>query len=142
VATFTIALLFAAIAASILKYRLYDIDRLISRTVTYGLAAGVLALVYATVAFALPQLIGWGDQSSLATAAGTLAAAGLFRPLTARLQAVMDRRFNRTRFDAELEVNSFVTDLSQRLNLPQMLDSVIGVVQRTVAPVRLTIWIR
>jgi MFS family permease len=142
VATFTIALLFAAIAASILKYRLYDIDRLISRTVTYGLAVGVLALVYATVAVALPQLIGWGDQSSLATAAGTLAAAGLFRPLTARLQAVMDRRFNRTRFDAELEVNSFVTDLSQRLNLPQMLDSVIGVVQRTVAPVRLTIWIR
>jgi hypothetical protein len=142
VATFAIAVLFVAIGAAILKYRLYDIDRLISRTVTYGLAAGVLALVYATVAVAVPQLVGWGDGSSLATAAGTLAVAGLFRPLTARLQKVVDRRFNRIRFDAEVEVNRFVADLGQRLNLPQVLESVVGVVQRTVAPAQLTIWIR
>jgi hypothetical protein len=142
IATFAIAVLFVAIGAAILKYRLYDINRLISRTVTYGLAAGVLALVYATVAVAVPQLVGWGDRSSLATAAGTLAVAGLFRPLTARLQKVVDRRFNRIRFDAEVEVNRFVANLGQRLNLPQVLESVVGVVQRTVAPARLTIWIR
>ncbi|MGH9895285.1 MAG: hypothetical protein ACREA0_25530, partial [bacterium] len=69
----------------ILKSRLYEIDRLISRTVGCTLVAGVLALVYATVAIALPQVVGWGDQSSVATAAGTLAVAGLFRPLTTRL---------------------------------------------------------
>lgn len=141
-ATISIALLFGAISTAILKYRLYAIDRLISRSVTYGLAAGVLALVYATVAIALPQLIGRGQQSSLTTAAATLAVAGLFRPLTSRLHRAVDRRFNRVRFDAQREVEGFTADLGRRVDLDGVVSTLSTVVSRTVAPNAIGVWIR
>lgn len=141
-ATLTTALLFVAIGAAILKYRLYDIDRLISRTISYGLTAGLLALIYATVAIALPQLFGFGNHSALATAAGTLAVAGLFRPVASRLHNLVDRRFNRVRFDAENEVKGLAADLGQRLDLSDVVGAMTSVVQRTVAPTALAVWIK
>ena len=126
--------MFGAISAAILKYRLYDLDRLISRSVTYGLAAGLLALVYGSVAIALPQLIGRGDQSSLTTAAATLAVAGLFRPLTSRLHRAVDRRFNRVRFNAQREVDGFAGRLGQGPELTGVVAAMNDVVSRTLAP--------
>ena len=140
--TLIVALLFVTIAAAILKYRLYDIDRLISRTLSYALVVGLLASVYAAVAVGLPQLIGLGGNSSLATAAGTLVVAALFRPVTKRLQLVMDRRFNRTRFDAEIEVEGLAEALGRRVDLEGVVASLHTVVARTVAPDAVGVWIR
>ena len=140
--TLAVGLLFVAIAAAILRYRLYDIERLISRTLSYTLVAGLMATVYALVAIALPQLLGLGDQSALATAGGTLAVAALFRPVATRLMLAMDRRFNRTRFDAQREVDGFTSTLGRRLELEGVLGSLSTVVTRTVAPVSVGIWIR
>ncbi len=140
--TLIVALLFVTIAAAILKYRLYDIDRLISRTLSYALVVGLLASVYAAVAVGLPQLIGLGGNSSLATAAGTLVVAALFRPVTKRLQLVMDRRFNRTRFDAEIEVEGLAEALGRRVDLEGVVASLHKVVARTVAPDAAGVWIR
>lgn len=140
--TLIVALLFVAIAAAILKYRLYDIERLMSRTLSYALVVGLLALVYAAVAVGLPQMFGWGNNSSLATAAGTLVVAALFRPLTRRLHQVMDRRFNRTRFDAQIEVDRFASSLGRRFDLEGVVTSLNSVVTRTVAPDAIEVWIR
>ena len=140
--TFTIALLFVAVAAAMLKYRLYDIERLISRTLSYALVVGLLAIVYAAVAVGLPQMFGWGNNSSLATAAGTLVVAALFRPATRRLHQIMDRRFNRTRFDAQIEVAGFASALGKRVDLEGVVTSLNSVVTRTVAPDAIGLWIR
>jgi hypothetical protein len=139
--TLTLALFFGAIAAAMLKYRLYDIERLISRTLSYALVVGLLAVVYAAVAVGLPQMFGWANNSSLATAAGTLAVAALFRPVTTRLHQVMDRRFNRTRFDAQIEMDGFASSLG-RLDLEGVVTSLNSVVTRTVAPDAIGVWIR
>jgi len=140
--TLTAALLFVAVAAAMLKYRLYDIERLISRTLSYALVVGLLALVYATVAVGLPPMFGWGNNSSLATAAGTLVVAALFRPVTRRLHQVMDRHFNRTRFDAQIEVDGFASSLGRRFELEGVVTSLNSVVTRTVAPDAIGVWIR
>jgi hypothetical protein len=134
--------LFVAIGMAILKYRLYDIDRLISRSVSYVLVAGLLAAVYATVAILVPQVIGLSGRSSLATAAGTLAVAGLFRPISSRLHRAVDRRFNRTRFNAEIEIRELATELGRRVDLVQVSAAVSSVVHRNLAPSSLGIWIR
>lgn len=140
--TLIVALLFVTIAAAILKYRLYDIDRLISRTLSYALVVGLLATVYTAVAVGLPQLVGLGNNSSLATAAGTLVVAALFRPVTKRLHLVMDRRFNRTRFDAQIEVEGMAEVLGSRIDLEGVVASLNKVVARTVAPDAVGVWIR
>ena len=133
-ATLAIALLFAAIGLAILKYRLYEIDRIISRTVSYSLVAGTMALIYAGVAVGLPQLVGRGESSPLATAAGTLAVAGLFRPLSRRLHSFVDHRFNRVRFDAQREVDGFAGRLGQDPDLAGVVAAMNDVVSRTLAP--------
>ena len=92
------AVLCLAIAAAILRYRLYDLDRVVSRTVAYGLLTVLLGLAYAGVVLGLGRLL--GRDSSLVVAAATLTVAAIFQPLRRRVQAAVDRRFNRRRNDA------------------------------------------
>jgi uncharacterized membrane protein YdcZ (DUF606 family) len=113
--------LFAAVAVAVLRYRLYEIDRLVSRTVSYALLTALLAGVYLGGVLLLAPVLGRG--SDLAVAAATLAAAALFAPARRRIQHVVDRRFNRARYDAEL----VVTRLRERLRHDVELDDVIAV---------------
>lgn len=131
-----------AIAVAILKYRLYDIDRLISRTVAYALVAGTLALVYATVTIGLPQILRLPFDSPLKVAAATLAAAALFQPLSRRLQALVDSRFNRSRYDAQQEINRFVSNLARTIDLDRMISETSAILRRTVQPDQVGVWIR
>ena len=125
---------------AVLRYRLYEIDRIISRTVTYAVVAGLLAGLYAAIVFGLTRFLpATGD---LAVAGSTLAVAGLFNPLRRRVQQLVDRRFNRSRYDAELLIDSFTTRLRSAVQLGDVLADVRGVLGRTVEPTSTMIWVR
>jgi hypothetical protein len=134
------AILSAAIGAAILRYRLYDLDRIISRTLAYGLLTLLLAGGYAVVALGLGQLL--GQDSSLAVAGATLAVAGAFQPLRRRIQAAVDRRFNRRRHDAARTIEAFSTRLRDQLDLDGLTAEVLGVVDQTMQPTRASLWLR
>jgi hypothetical protein len=126
--------------ASILRYRLYDLDRIISRTLAYGLLTVLLAGGYAVVALGLGRLL--GRDSSLAVAAATLAVAGLFQPARRRVQAVVDRRFNRRRYDAARTIQAFSGRLRQQVDLDSLSAELLAVVDQTVQPTRASLWLR
>jgi hypothetical protein len=111
----SLAVLPLAIGAAILRYRLYDLDRIISRTLGYGLLTVLLGGGYAAAVLGLGQLL--GRDSSLVVAAATLAAAALFRPARRRLQQAVDRRFNRRRHDAAQTIAAFSDRLHQQIDL-------------------------
>ena len=127
---------------AILKYRLYDIDRLINRTVTYGASVGVLAAVYGSVAIGVPQLLDLPGDSPLLVAIATLAAFALFRPATRWIQTVIDRRFNRARYDARREVEGFTTQLTHRVAMDEVIAVTTSLLNRTLQPDELGVWIR
>lgn len=129
-----------AMGVSILRYRLYDIDHLVSRTVTYGLLTGLLVAFYVGSVGAISQLTPSGN--SLAVAASTLAVAGIFQPLRQRLQGAVDRRFNRGRYDAERTVEAFSLRLRDEVDLDAMQTELLTVVQQTVQPVAIGLWLR
>ena len=118
---FSLALvcLFAAIAVAVLKYRLYDIDRVISRTVAYAIVTGVLAGVYAGLVLLATGV--FGVHAPVAVAAATLAAAALFSPVRRRVQRRVDRRFNRARYDADRAVAAFAAQLKDAVDLDTVL---------------------
>jgi hypothetical protein len=124
---------------AILKYRLYDIDRIISRTVAYAIITGVLVGVYAGLVLLATQVLGL--HSTVAVAAATLAAAALFTPLRRRVQRVVDRRFNRARYDAELIVAGFAARLKDTVDLDSVRDDLAGVVHRSLEPAHVSVWI-
>jgi hypothetical protein len=134
------AVLCLAIAAAILRYRLYDLDRIISRTLTYGLLTLLLAGGYAVVALALGQ--GLGQDSSLAVAGATLAVAGAFQPLRRRIQAAVDRRFNRRRHDAARIIEAFGTRLRDQVDLDVLHTELLVVVDQTMQPTLASLWLR
>ncbi len=129
-----------SIGVGVLKYRLYEIDRLISRTLSYGIVTGLLVGGYiAMVTFstrALPL------SSPLAVAASTLAAAALFAPLRSRVQRAVDRRFNRSRYDTEATIAGFKARLRTAIDLDQVQRELLGVVQGAVEPSQASVWIR
>ncbi len=129
-----------AIAVSILRYRLFDLDRLVSRTVSYALVAIVVATVYAVPVLIVPRFI--GGSSDLVVAGGTLAAAAAFSPARRRIQRLVDRRFNRARYDSEREIESFANRLRSALDLGEISTDLVRVVDSTVAPQRVGLWIR
>ena len=129
-----------SIALAILRYRLYDIDRIISRTVSYALVLGLLGLValglVSGFAFFLP------DDNPLVVAVSTLIVAALFNPLRKRVQQTVDRRFNRSRFDAERVVQGFANALQERVDPEGVVDGWLGVVSETMQPAAAGVWVR
>jgi hypothetical protein len=129
----------AAIGVAILKYRLYDIDRLISRTLAYAIVTGLLVGVYAGLVLLATQLL--HVHTPVAVAASTLAAAALFNPLRLRVQKMVDRRFNRARYDADQTVAAFAARLKDAVDLDSVRDDLATVVQQALEPAQLSVWI-
>jgi hypothetical protein len=135
-----VALLPLATGAAILRYRLYDLDRIISRTLAYGLLTVLLGLGYAGVVLGLGRLLPQG--SSLAVAAATLAVAALFQPLRRRVQAAVNRRFNRRRYDAARIIEAFAARLRDQVDLDALHTELLAVVDQTMQPTRASLWLR
>jgi hypothetical protein len=128
------------IGVGILKYRLYEIDRLVSRTLAYAILSGLLIGTFIGLVALTTDVLPF--SSSVGVAASTLAAAALFNPLRGRVQRVVDRRFNRARYDAEETVAAFAARLRDAVDLDAVQAELLEVVQRTVEPSHSTIWIR
>jgi hypothetical protein len=135
-----VALLPLATGAAILRYRLYDLDRIISRTVAYGLLTVLLGLGYAAVVLGLGRLV--GRDSSLVVAAATLAVAALFQPLRRRVQAVVDRRFNRRRYDAARTIAAFSAHLRDEVDLDTLRGELLSTIEQTMQPTGASLWLR
>jgi hypothetical protein len=134
-----LALLPLAISAAIARYRLYDLDRIISRTVAYGLLTVLLGGGYTLVVLGLGQLL--GRESSLVVAAATLAVAAVFQPARRRVQRVVDRRFNRHRYDAARTIDGFSSRLRQQVELDTLSSELLAVVVQTMQPTRTSLWL-
>jgi hypothetical protein len=135
---FGAAALPVSMGVAILRYRLYEIDRIISRTLAYAAVTGLLIGAYAGLVLLATH--GLGFSSSVAVAASTLAAAALFSPLRRRVQRVVDRRFNRARYDAELTVAAFAARLKEAVDLDSVRADLTTVVQQTLEPAHLSVW--
>jgi uncharacterized membrane protein len=133
-----LAALPVSIGVGILKYHLYDIDRLISRTLAYALVTGLLVGVYAGIVTLATGVLPF--SSPVGVAASTLAAAALFNPLRRRVQRIIDRRFNRARYDAQTIVAAFAARLKDAVDLDLVRDDLAGVVQQTLEPAHLSVW--
>jgi hypothetical protein len=125
---------------AILRYRLYEIDRIVSRTVTYSLVVSLLVGMWA----ALVTLIGQAlpIDNSVGVAAATLAAAAAFSPLRRRIQGWVDRRFNRTRFQSQVELDALSSRLRQVTDMESIRTDIEAVVGRTMQPASVGIWVR
>ena len=128
-----------SIGVGILKYRLYDIDKIISRTLAYAIVTGLLAGLYAGLVLLATQVL--RVHTPVAVAASTLAAAALFSPLRRRVQRVVDRRFNRTRYDADQTVAAFTARLKDAVDLDAIRDDLAGVVHQALEPAEVSVWI-
>jgi hypothetical protein len=133
-----------AVGAAILRYRLYDIDRLINRTLVYGLLTILLGGVYAGLVLTLGQLAGGigADPPSWAVAGATLAVAALFQPVRRRVQQAVDRRFNRRRYNAAKAVEAFSTRLRDEIDLDTLTAELLAVVDQTMQPTQASLWLR
>ena len=120
---------------------MYDIDRLVNRTLVYGLLTVLLGLGYAAGVVVLGQLSGQ-DRSSLIVAGATLGAAAVFQPLRRRIQGMVDRRFNRRRYDATRTVEAFGARLRDEVDLDMLSAELLSVVERTVQPTQAWLWLR
>ena len=128
-----------SIGTGILKYRLYDIDRIISRTLAYTLVTGLLVGVYAGLVLLATGVLGF--TSSVAVAAATLAAAALFSPVRRRVQHLVDRRFNRARYDADAAVAAFAARTSGAVALDELRADLLGVIGRALEPAHQALWL-
>jgi hypothetical protein len=129
-----------ATGAAILRYRLYDLDRIISRTLAYGLLTLLLGGGYAAVVLGLGQLL--GRDSPLVVAGATLAVAALFQPARRRIQATVDRRFNRRRHNTAKTIAAFGDRLHQQIDLDTLTVELLAVVDQTMQPTQLSLWLR
>jgi hypothetical protein len=138
-----VALLPPAAGAAILRYRLYEIDRIINRTLVYGLLTAILGLCYVAGSLLFVLVTGAGaDPPSWLVAAATLGAAAVFRPARRRIQAAVDRRFNRRRYDAAKTIEAFSARLRDELDLDTLSAEVLAVVDQTMEPTRASLWLR
>jgi hypothetical protein len=134
-----VALVPVAIGVAVLRYRLYDIDRVISRTVAYAIVTGLLAGIYAGLVLLATQVLGL--RTPVAVAAATLAAAALFSPVRRRVQHGVDRRFNRARYDADKTVAAFAARLNDAVDLDAVRADLTGVVHQALEPAHVSVWI-
>jgi hypothetical protein len=135
-----VVLLPVAVGAAVLRYRLFDLDRIISRTLAYGLLTVLLGLGYAGVVLGLGRLLPQG--SSLVVAAATLAVAAVFQPARRRIQAGVDRRFNRRRHDAARTIAAFNDRLRDEVDLEALTGELLAVVEQTMQPTTASLWLR
>jgi hypothetical protein len=138
--TLSFGALYTAVGVAVLRYRLYDIDRLLSRTLSYGLLTVLLGGGYAGLVLGLGQLL--GRDSSLAVAVATLAVAAVFQPARRRIQAAVDRRFNRRRYNAVRTIGAFSARLRDQLDLDTLSTELLGVVDQTMEPTWASLWLR
>jgi hypothetical protein len=134
----------AAIAVAILKYRLYDIDRIINRTLVYGLLTAILGLIYVGAVLILGQVFGGmtEDPPSWAVAGATLAVAALFQPARRRIQAVVDRRFNRRKYNTAKTIEAFSARLRDEVDLDTLSAELLAVAHQTMQPTMAVLWLR
>jgi hypothetical protein len=135
-----------SIAIAILRYRLYEIDLIINRTLVYGLLSAILVGVYfgsvtATQAVFV-ALTGQAEQPQLAIVVSTLAIAALFNPLRRRIQGFIDRRFYRSKYDARKTLEAFSAKLRDETDLNALSDDLVRVVQETMQPAHVSLWLR
>jgi hypothetical protein len=128
-----------SVGVAILKYRLFDIDRIISRTLGYAIVTGLLVGLYAGIVLLATHVV--SIKTPVAVAASTLAAAALFNPLRRRVQRVVDRRFNRARYDAERTVAAFAARLKDAVDLDTVQEDLADVAQRALEPAHISVWI-
>jgi len=128
-----------SIGVGILRYRLYDIDRIISRTLAYTIVTGLLIGVYAGLVLLTTHLLAFSSSASVA--ASTLVAVALFNPLRRRVQRLVARRFNRARYDADRTVAAFAARLKDAVDLDSVRNDLAGVVRQTLEPAHVSIWI-
>ena len=144
--TFVIPVLIPlSIGLAILRYRLWDVDLLINRTLVYGLLSGVLAALYAGLIIGLESLIGivaGSANAPIALVLSTLVIAAIFQRLRASVQSVIDRRFFRTKYDAARALEAFSSALSQEIDLEQMQAQLLSVVVETMQPAQVSLWLR
>jgi predicted ABC-type exoprotein transport system permease subunit len=129
----------ASIGVAVLKYRLYDIDRIISRTLAYTLVTALLVGTYAGIVLLATHVL--SVSSPVAVAASTLVAAALFSPLRRRVQRAVDRRFNRARYDADQTIAAFAARLKDAVDLDSVRNDLASTVHRTLEPAHLAAWI-
>lgn len=129
-----------SIAVSIAKYRLYEVDRIVSRTISYSVVVLLLGLVFAATAVWIPQVLGVDDP--LFVAGATLVVAALFNPVRRRVQSSVDRRFNRSKYDAERVVNEFSSTLQDQTNSDNLVSGWVDVVSETMEPAAVSVWVR
>ena len=134
-----VALVPVAIGIAVLRYRLYDIDRVISRTVGYAIVTGLLVGIYAGLVLLATQVLGL--HTPVAVAAATLAAAALFSPVRRRVQRGVDRRFNRARYDADKTVAAFAARLKEAVDLGAVQADLASAVQQALEPAHVSVWI-
>ena len=143
---FASPIVFVPVAAgiAILRYRLYDIDRIINRTLVYGLLTALLAGVYVGVVLVVGQVFGGvgGDPPSWVVAGATLAVAALFQPARRRIQGVVDRRFNRRKYNAAQTIEAYRLRLRDQVDLDTLSSELLAVVDQTVQPTRALLWLR
>jgi hypothetical protein len=132
-----------AVGVAVMRYRLFDIDRIISRGLSWALLSGLLVAVYASVVILLQGLLGSVTQGeTVAVAISTLLAATLFQPLRLRIQSVVDHRFNRARYDAERTAIDFAERLRDEVDLASVSVDIAAVVRASLHPTRIGVWIR
>ena len=139
---FALLLIPVGMGVAMLRYRLYDIDVLINRTLVYGGLTLAVAAVYLALVFVLQAVLPIKTDSDVTVAASTLAAAALFRPLRTRLQHVIDRRFYRRKYDAVQTLESLARRLRNEVDLTTLSDDVLGVVGSTIQPLHASLWLR
>jgi hypothetical protein len=143
VAILSLTLVPIAIGIAILRYRLYEIDRIISRTIGWALVTGILVAVFVAVVLTLQALLaGFTQGETLAVAASTLAAFALFQPLRRRIQAAVDHRFNRARYDAGVVASHFANQVREEVDVGAVTEAFDDAVRRTVHPASSVVWIR
>jgi hypothetical protein len=133
------ALLVVCIGVAVLKYRLYEIDRIISRTLAYAIVSGLLVGLYAGLVLLATRVLSF--HTPVAVAAATLVAAALFNPLRRWVQQTVDRRFNRARYDADRIVAAFAARLKDAVELDSIRDDLTGIVRQALEPAHISVWI-
>jgi hypothetical protein len=134
-----VSLVPVAIGIAVMRYRLYDIDRVISRTVAYAIVTGLLVGVYAGLVLLATQVLGL--HTAVAVAAATLAAVALFSPVRRRVQQAVNRRFNRVRYDGDRTVEAFAARLKDEVDVETVSADLVSVVNQALEPAHLSLWV-